>query len=112
MFVQYFYRICCITVHYSLMYFIQTQDVLNVKPSVTNSTVIRELAAILRSDLSLIISRHECKLLTDAPLNVPAHKLHYFPFAYGEENKKAAQLEFSKRQHFVMLVCVCVCKHK
>lgn len=43
-----------------------------------NETLLREAAAILRSDLSLIVSEFEMRLLTET-LGLPAAKLHYLP---------------------------------
>ena len=46
-----------------------------------NETLLRELAAIYRSDLSLIISNHEFELLVNQ-LRIPVDKLCYHPLVY------------------------------
>ena len=46
---------------------------------------LRELASIYRSDLSLIISEEEMKLLTQT-YQVPAHILHYLPFLISKDD--------------------------
>jgi glycosyltransferase involved in cell wall biosynthesis len=61
----------------------------------------REIAAIYRSDLTLIISEAEMQLLTEH-FKVPAELLCYSPFWL--ETEIAADLpEFEQRQHFVSI---------
>ncbi|WP_233006883.1 glycosyltransferase [Rheinheimera faecalis] len=61
----------------------------------------REIAAIYRSDLTLIISEAEMQLLTEH-FKVPAELLCYSPFWLDTEI--AADLpEFAQRQHFVSI---------
>lgn len=61
----------------------------------------REIAAIYRSDLTLIISEAEMQLLTEH-FKVPAELLCYSPFWL--ETEIAADLpEFAQRQHFVSI---------
>lgn len=80
-----------------------TQTILNVKPDCTSKSVIRELSSILRSDLTLLISRHEMDLLRELK-EIPSDRLHYFPFAYDKPPDPRNSLSFDDRQHFVMLV--------
>ena len=69
-----------------------------------NETALRELAAILRSDISLIISKTEVELLTGR-FKVDAALLHYLPYLY--EGLEAEDLRrtpaFSDRRHFVSI---------
>jgi len=63
----------------------------------------RELASILRSDLSLIISEFELKLLQDKFL-ISSEILHYLPFLIKKESKKAKNLPlFEKRANFISI---------
>lgn len=58
----------------------------------------REVAAILRSDLTLVISKHEMALLTEH-YGVPAPQLQYHPLAVGKSINPAPS--FEERSHFV-----------
>ncbi len=64
----------------------------------------REIAAILRSDLSLIISQYEMDLLINT-FKIPDHILHYLPFLekplYVEDLEKT--LTYKERRHFVFI---------
>ena len=69
-----------------------------------NDTAKRELASIYRSDLSLIISEAEMKLLKDE-FNVDSSLLHYFPFMV-EPITKERMIQLPKvheRNHFVTI---------
>ncbi len=61
----------------------------------------RELAAIYRSDLSLIISEFETQLLHQ-DFSVPAFLLHYLPFML-ESKERLEGLAFAERKHFVSI---------
>lgn len=61
----------------------------------------REIAAILRSDLSLIISTYEMNLLTEQ-FHIPASILCYLPFQF-EASKTSQMLGFEERQDFVFI---------
>lgn len=61
----------------------------------------REIAAILRCDLSIMISEYEMTLLTQV-FNVPSHILAYVPFML-ELKPNDALPTFSERQHFVSI---------
>lgn len=61
---------------------------------------VREIAAIWRSDLTLMISAFETQLLQDA-FGLPKQILHTLPFMY--EPKTTPQPSFAQRQHFVCI---------
>jgi len=66
---------------------------------------VREIAAILRCDLSLIISTYEMQLLTEQ-FNIAADILHYCPFmlAIDKQLKQQSSTQvFEKRKDFVMI---------
>jgi glycosyltransferase involved in cell wall biosynthesis len=60
----------------------------------------REIAAILRCDLSLMISEVEIELLTNT-FNVPAAQLFHLPFMLTPIEKTPKT--FSERQHFISI---------
>ncbi len=60
----------------------------------------REVAAIFRSDLSLMISTFEMQLLQDM-FHVPNSQLHYCPFILGNLPRNSA--EFDSRTDFVFI---------
>lgn len=64
----------------------------------------RELASILRSDLSLIISEYEMKLL-EKTFKVPGDILHYLPFTVNKLGVKETDRlpAFEKRNHFIAM---------
>lgn len=64
----------------------------------------REIAAILRCDLSLIISSYEMKLLQET-FKVDERVLYHLPFLLESINEKAVQSwnTFEKRNHFVFI---------
>ncbi|CAM9240368.1 unnamed protein product, partial [Ectocarpus fasciculatus] len=64
--------------------------------------VIRELAAIYRSDLTLIISDHELSLLSTPPFSLPPALLHLSRFQYPPL-QTAAAAPFQNREHFCMI---------
>ena len=63
----------------------------------------RELASILRSDLSLIISESEMEILIN--LGIDSSLLFYFPFVFETKNltQKNASISFDKRKNFVFI---------
>ena len=61
----------------------------------------RELASILRCDLSLIISEAEIRLLSET-FSVPTEQLYYLPLFY-ETSSKRLNPSFQEREHFVIL---------
>lgn len=65
---------------------------------------MREIAAIYRSDLSLIISAFEYDLLKDF-FNIDEQLLHYLPFLLSPIDQHTQQQwpAFNERSHFVMI---------
>lgn len=62
----------------------------------------REIAAILRCDISLIISSFEMTLLVDT-FKVDARLLHYLPFMVDLEKCPDKTRSFSDRKHFMTI---------
>ncbi|MEH6395885.1 glycosyltransferase [Pseudoalteromonas sp.] len=62
----------------------------------------REIAAILRCDLSLIISSFEMQLLTDV-FKVDSQLLHHLPFMVDLAALPAQTKSFEQRQHFMTI---------
>jgi glycosyltransferase involved in cell wall biosynthesis len=62
----------------------------------------REVAAIFRCDLSLMISQFEIELLTHY-FSVPKQLLHYSPFLKVQIPKQDALPDFNERQHFISI---------
>jgi glycosyltransferase involved in cell wall biosynthesis len=74
------------------------------KANLYTDTAKRELASILRCDLSIIISEAEMELLQTS-FQIPKGILHYLPFlteAISEEEKKH-QTNFDTRRHFMTI---------
>ena len=68
-----------------------------------NEITIREIASILRCDLSLIISEFEMKLLTEE-FNISPSLLHYLPFIEDLSKIDFSQnLEFEERKDFIFI---------
>ncbi|MCK5697397.1 MAG: glycosyltransferase [Gammaproteobacteria bacterium] len=63
---------------------------------------IREIAAILRCDLSLIISRYEIQLLTEQ-FHLSPEILHYCPFMLDLDESVCEPRSYYEREHFVMI---------
>lgn len=62
----------------------------------------REIAAILRCDMTLIISSFEMKLLTET-FKLDSSLLHYLPFMVNQEQCPEQTMSFSERKHFVSI---------
>ena len=62
----------------------------------------REIAAILRCDLSLIISSFEMRLLNDV-FHINPQLLHHLPFMVSADKVPSNTLEFEQRQHFMTI---------
>ncbi len=62
----------------------------------------REIAAIFRCDLSLIISQFEIELLTHY-FSVPKQLLHYSPFLKVQIVEQSRLPNFNERQHFISI---------
>lgn len=69
-----------------------------------NDTATREIAAILRCDLSLIISKNELELLLET-FHLSAELLYYLPFLESniEESTTDSWLPFEERKDFVFI---------
>ncbi len=64
---------------------------------------VREIAAVLRCDLSLIISIYEMQLLI-SDFNISPELLHYCPFMFDTATLKPDKLpSFEERKHFAMI---------
>ncbi|GAB3038250.1 glycosyltransferase [Bowmanella dokdonensis] len=68
---------------------------------ICNELAKREIAAILRCDLSLVISEFELGWLTQQ-FQVPGQLLHYSPFMLDEDNEVASN-DFAARRHFISI---------
>lgn len=62
----------------------------------------REIAAILRCDISLIISSFEMELLVNT-FNIDACLLHHLPFMVDLEKRPHKTRSFSQRKHFMTI---------
>ncbi|CAA6815827.1 MAG: putative glycosyltransferase [uncultured Sulfurovum sp.] len=62
----------------------------------------REIASILRCDLSLIVSSYEMQLLTET-FNVDNALLHHLPFMVDLEKVPKETKSFEERQHFMTI---------
>lgn len=65
-----------------------------------NDMALREIAAILRSDLTLMISEYEIGILQQS-FGVPAGQIAYWPFSVDTPALDAPS--FEARQHFIMI---------
>jgi O-antigen biosynthesis protein len=65
-----------------------------------NDMALREIAAILRSDLTLMISEYEIDILQQS-FGVPAGQIAYWPF--GVDTPALDAPSFEARQHFIMI---------
>lgn len=68
----------------------------------SSDIAIREIAAILRCDMSLIISSHEMTLLTDH-YRVDSRLLHHLPFMLDPQQLSAPRPDFEQRIDFVSI---------
>ncbi len=73
-----------------------------IKTDLNSDVAKREVAAIFRCDLSLIISDYELELLKKH-YRVPEHILHHCPFMLDLQHFTASQNSFSSRQHFISI---------
>lgn len=62
----------------------------------------REIAAIFRCDLTLMISQFEIDLLTDC-FSVPAQLLHYCPFLQTRQLVDTSLPDYNEREHFIAI---------
>ena len=82
---------------------INNRDKIFSKDFLNSDIAKRELASILRSDLSLIISESEVQILIN--LGIDSSLLFYFPFVYETKNliQEKLSLSFDKRKNFVFI---------
>ncbi len=73
-----------------------------LKADLFNDLAKREIAAILRCDISLIISSFEMELLINT-FKVDRSLLHFLPFMVDMNKCPDTTLSFSKRQHFISI---------
>jgi len=83
---------------------LSVQKEFNISEWLSLDVTKRELASIFRSDLTLIISEFEIKLLKNI-VKVDESLLLYLPFMYDHLNESIIRnwTPFDKRQHFVFL---------
>ncbi len=76
----------------------------NEKINLINDVTKREIASIYRSDLSLIISKSEMKLLKNE-FKIDTKQLHYIPFLQSNISIKKLKSfpSFSERHHFITM---------
>jgi len=67
-----------------------------------NDTAKREIASILRSDLSLLVSSYEMEIL-ESLFQIDVALLHYLPFLIGEEDFLPSPPPYSQRQDFISI---------
>lgn len=67
-----------------------------------NDTAKREIASILRSDLSLIISAFEMELLEER-FRVDSKRLFFLPFQEDKLKNERDRLRFEEREHFMFI---------
>ncbi len=70
------------------------------KKDLTNDIFVREIASILRCDLSLIISEYEYNLLIN-DFKISPNLLFYIPFL--SEGFEESEISFEERKHFVSI---------
>ncbi len=75
-----------------------------VNINLNNDTTKREIASIYRSDLSLIISKFEMKLLKNE-FKINAKLIHYIPFFQNKISQEIINSypNFKDRQHFITM---------
>ena len=72
------------------------------KLNLYSDDAIREIGAILRCDLSLIISSYEMQLLQEQ-FKIDKELIHYCPFMLTKNNKVSHSISFEQRSNFVMI---------
>lgn len=73
-----------------------------VQQDLASDLAKREVAAILRCDIALIISKYEMTLLTER-FNVNPDLLHYLPFMVDLAALPTVTKSFEERQHFMTI---------
>lgn len=74
----------------------------STQDDVLNDTALREIAAIYRSDLSIVISDYELDLLTQY-FHISPKLLHLCPFMLDNKNAASSLPNFKQRQHFMTI---------
>lgn len=77
------------------------EEIVNIRAPLKSSDMLREIASIRRSDLTLVVSSWEKELLI-REYKVPEHQLHLAPFFYSEPQPWRWP-DWSDRLHFFML---------
>lgn len=78
------------------------QDLLNHRPDATVPSLLRELASIYRSDLTLVCSPVELKMLRE-DYSIPSEMLCLASFFAPPSPHAATPIPWSERQHFLMI---------
>ncbi|GAV21008.1 hypothetical protein MMIC_P1987 [Mariprofundus micogutta] len=71
-------------------------------PDLHNEVALREIAAMLRSDLSIMVSDYEIELLK-RQFSVDDSLLHLCPFMFADHQIQRENPAFEQRQHFVTI---------
>ncbi len=67
-----------------------------------NDVAIREIASLYRSDVSILTSDYEMKLLQER-FAVPAAMIHFCPFMFDAQQVHVSSPRFEQRQHFMTI---------
>ncbi|MBL4775870.1 MAG: glycosyltransferase [Mariprofundus sp.] len=67
-----------------------------------NDVARREIASIYRSDLSILTSDYEMRLLQER-FTLPSEIIHLCPFMFAEQQIHTITADFSQRQHFMTI---------
>jgi O-antigen biosynthesis protein len=81
---------------------ITLQDILNYRPDTTFPSLLRELASIYRSDLTLVCSPVELTMLREE-YQIPSESLLLAPFFAPPSPYAAAPVPWSDRSQFIMI---------
>lgn len=73
-----------------------------IKQDLFSDLAKREIAAILRCDISLIISSYEMQLLTNT-FKIDSSLLHHLPFMVNLEKVPTQTKSFEEREHFMTI---------
>lgn len=73
-----------------------------VLDDLSGEVAFREIAAIYRCDLSLVVSDYEMELLTEH-FNLPIELLHHQPFMLEPPQAVETMPSFEQRQHFITI---------
>lgn len=87
---------------YSRHHALKNGVMFNKSDLLNEEIAIREIASILRCDLSLIISEFEMDILTNI-FSIQPGVLHYVPYLLKSTDHKKFTKEFAPRKHFVTI---------